>query len=163
MAVLCNFTPALLPTFCAFVYKRIMMIIVIIMRKKNIIVYMLLALNDCWLQWKKNNNPKTFGLCRVSILLCLLNLNTMEKYVSGFHHDRARKEGSEWINRCIINSTGNWVKQHKEKSEKFSHEWRFTHCCKCNGLNVSPVFIVKYCVLFNVFLLKDKFLVHHVM
>jgi len=34
MAVLCNFTPALLPTFCAFVYKRIMMIIVIIMRKK---------------------------------------------------------------------------------------------------------------------------------
>ncbi len=34
MAVLCNFTPALLPTFCAFVYKRIMMIVVIIMRKK---------------------------------------------------------------------------------------------------------------------------------
>lgn len=117
---------------------------------------MLLALNDCWLQWKKNY-PKTFGLCGVSILLCLLNLNTMEKYVSGFHHDRARKEGSEWINRCIINSAGNWVKQHEEKSGKFSHDWRFTHCCKCNGLNVSPVFIVKYCVLFNVFLLKDKF------
>lgn len=46
---------------------------------------------------KKKKNLKTFGLCRVSIhrLLCSLNLNTMEKYVSGFHHDCARKEGSE--------------------------------------------------------------------
>ncbi len=70
---------------------------------------MLLALNDCWLQWKKwkTYNLKTFGLCRDSIHIMFIKSKYNDKYVSGFHHDCARKEGSKWFSGCIIN----WIKK----------------------------------------------------